>query len=240
MLGGAFGALAEQLFPALTQDPQAYVLVGMAGFFAGVANAPIATLIMVSELTGNYGLLAPLMLVCVVAMIAMRRNGIYEKQVNGRIDSPAHFGDFVIDVLEGARVGELESKGREATLIPVGMTLPDVLQAISTAKSAYFPVVDDDDRMLGIFSLNDIRRILNEEIPPGLVVAGDMATRQVIYATPNEALTEVMKKITSRNLEEIPVVNSAQPDRVLYMLSRRSVLAYYAEQVEKTRGQYQQ
>nr|WP_320115328.1 chloride channel protein [uncultured Desulfuromonas sp.] len=239
MLGGAFGAVAEHFFPLLTQDPQAYVLVGMAGFFAGVANAPIATLIMVSELTGNYGLLAPLMLVCVVAMIAMRRNGIYEKQVDSRIDSPAHFGDFVIDVLEGARVAELESKGREATLIPVGMTLPEVLHAISTAKSAYFPVVDDDDRMLGIFSLNDIRRILNEEIPSGLVVAGDMATRQVIYTTPDEALTDVMKKITSRNLEEIPVVRTGEPDRVLYMLSRRAVLSYYAEQVEKTRGQFQ-
>lgn len=59
MLGGAFGATAEIVFPALTQNPQAYVLIGMAGFFSGVANAPIATLIMVSELTGNYGLLAP-------------------------------------------------------------------------------------------------------------------------------------------------------------------------------------
>ncbi|NOY13137.1 MAG: chloride channel protein, partial [Deltaproteobacteria bacterium] len=90
MLGGAFGASAETLFPLLTQDPRAYVLVGMAGFFAGVANAPIATLIMVSELTGNYSLLAPLMLVCVVAMLVMRKNTIYEKQVARRFDSPAH------------------------------------------------------------------------------------------------------------------------------------------------------
>ncbi|PLX93362.1 MAG: chloride channel protein, partial [Desulfuromonas sp.] len=104
MLGGAFGATADILFPMLAQDPRAYVLVGMAGFFAGVANAPIATLIMVSELTGNYGLLAPLMLVCVVAMIAMRKNSIYENQVTGRFDSPAHLGDFVIDVLEGITV----------------------------------------------------------------------------------------------------------------------------------------
>jgi len=240
MLGGAFGALAQQLFPTLTQDPQAYVLVGMAGFFAGVANAPIATLIMVSELTGNYGLLAPLMLVCVVAMIALRRTGIYEKQVIGRSDSPAHFGDFVIDVLEGVQVTALVEKGRKATLIPAGMPLPEILHKISSAKSAYFPVVDEEQRMVGIFSLNDIRRILNEEIPPGLVVAGDIATRQVIYTTPDEHLPEVMKKITARNLEEIPVVQPDQPDQVLYMLSRRAVLAYYAEQVEKTRGLYSQ
>lgn len=238
MLGGAFGASAELLFPTITQDPRAYVLVGMAGFFAGVANAPIATLIMVSELTGNYGLLAPLMLVCVVAMIVMRKNSIYEKQVAGRFDSPAHLGDFVIDVLEGITVRSLSRKGRKPTLIPEGMTLPDVLDKIANAKTAYYPVVNSEGMMTGIFSVNDIRRILNEDIPPTLVIAGDMATRNVISATPDEHLTEVMKKLTARNLDEIPVVDSENQQKVLYMMSRRTLLAHYAEQVEKTKEEF--
>lgn len=240
MLGGAFGASAELLFPTLTQDPRAYVLVGMAGFFAGVANAPIATLIMVSELTGNYGLLAPLMLVCVVAMVVMRKNSIYEKQVPGRFDSPAHLGDFVIDVLEGITVRQLSRKGRKPTLIPEGMTLPNILNKIATAKTAYYPVVNDAGLMIGIFSVNDIRRILNEDIPPTLVIAGDMAIKNVIYATPEEHLTEVMKKLTARDLDEIPVVDSENPQKVLYMLSRRTLLAHYAEQVEKTKEDFKE
>ncbi len=145
MLGGAFGGMAEQLFPMLTQDPRAYVLVGMAGFFAGVANAPIATLIMVSELTGNYGLLAPLMLVCVIAMLVMRKNSIYEKQVACRFDSPAHLGDFVIDILEGVQVKSLAHKGRVPTVIPEGMTLPQILDTIAAAKTAYYPIIDQKD-----------------------------------------------------------------------------------------------
>ncbi|OEU73732.1 MAG: chloride channel protein [Desulfuromonadales bacterium C00003093] len=240
MLGGAFGASAEILFPALTQDPRAYVLVGMAGFFAGVANAPIATLIMVSELTGNYGLLAPLMLVCVVAMIVMRKNSIYEKQVAGRFDSPAHFGDFVIDILEGIQVRSLASKGRKPTLIPEGMTLPDILDKIATAKTAYYPVVNGQGLMTGIFSVNDIRRILNEDIPPTLIIAGDLAIRSVISATPEEHLTSVMKKLTARDLDEIPVVDAENPQKVLYMMSRRTLLAHYAEQVEKTKQDFQE
>lgn len=240
MLGGAFGASAEVLFPVLTQDPRAYVLVGMAGFFAGVANAPIATLIMVSELTGNYGLLAPLMLVCVVAMISMRRNGIYEKQVARRFDSPAHLGDFVIDVLEGITVRELEKKGHKPTLIPEGMTLPQILDLIAAAKTAYYPVINAEGLMTGIFSVNDIRRILNEDIPPTLVIARDMATRNVISATPDEHLPVVLKKLTARNLEELPVVDPDNPQKVLYMLSRRTLLAHYAEQVERTKVDYQE
>jgi CIC family chloride channel protein len=240
MLGGAFGGFAEQLFPLLTQDPRAYVLVGMAGFFAGVANAPIASLIMVSELTGNYGLLAPLMLVCVIAMLVKRKNSIYEKQVACRFDSPAHMGDFIIDILEGIRVQAVARKGLIPTLIPEGMTLPHILDRIASAKTAYYPIVNSEGMMTGIFSMTDIRKILNEEIPSTLIVAKDIATKKVITATPDEHLTDVMTKITARNLEEIPVVDKNNPQKVLYMLSRRTLLAHYAEQMKKTKLEYQE
>ncbi len=238
MLGGAFGATAQMLFPAVVQDPRAYVLVGMAGFFAGVANTPIATLIMVSELTGNYGLLAPLMLVCVVSMIALRRNTIYEKQVPGRFDSPAHLGDFVVDVLEGIKVADLADQGRVPTPIPEDMALPDILQRIASADSAYYPVVDAEGSMTAIFSVNDIRRILNEEIPPGLVIARDIGVAEVVTASPMEPLTDVLRKLSSRGLDELPVTDPLNPGQVLFMLSRRAVLARYTSELEKKRGVY--
>ena len=240
MLGGTFGATAQILFPMLVQDPRAYVLVGMAGFFAGVANAPIATLIMVSELTGNYSLLAPLMLVCVIAMVVMRKNSIYEQQVPCRFDSPAHLGDFIIDILEGVQVKTLSRKGKKPTLIPEEMTLPEILNKIAPAKTTYYPVVNGEGLMTGIFSMTDIRRILNDDIPPTLVIAGDIATRNVITATPEDQLTDVMKKLTARNLDEIPVVDSEIPNKVLYMMSRRTLLAHYADQMEKTKRDYQE
>lgn len=240
MLGGAFGATAQILFPMMVQDPRAYVLVGMAGFFAGVANAPISTLIMVSELTGNYSLLAPLMLVCVVAMLVMRKNTIYEKQVACRFESPAHLGDFVIDILEGVKVKSLARKGKKPTLIPEEMTLPEILDKIAPAKTTYYPVVDADELMTGIFSMTDIRRILNDDIPPTLVIAEDIATRNVITVTPEAELTDVMKKLTARNLDEIPVVDVDEPRKVLYMMSRRTLLAHYAETMEKTKQEYQE
>ncbi|GAB4252799.1 chloride channel protein [Deferrisoma sp.] len=238
MLGGAFGLTAESLFPALVQDPRAYVLVGMAGFFAGVSNTPVATLIMVSELTGNYGLLAPLMLVSVAAMLTARATTIYEKQVPGRVDSPAHLGDLVVDVLEGIRVRDLEDQGRRPTPVSEDLPLPQILECIAAADTAYYPVVDGEGRMTGIFSVNDIRRILNEDLPPNLVIARDIAVPRVITATPDEPLSQVLRKLSSRGLEEIPVVDPADPGRVLYMLSRRSVLARYTRELEHRKGVY--
>jgi CIC family chloride channel protein len=238
MLGGAFGASFEAVFPTWVADPRAYVLIGMAGFFAGVANTPIATLIMVSELTGNYGLLAPLMLVCVVAMIARRRNAIYENQVPGRFDSPVHLGELVVDVLEGFKVGDLADQGRTPTLIPIDTPLPQILKRIASADAAYYPVVNEGGEMCGIFSFNDIRRILDQELPPGLVIASDIAVPNVITTSPDEPLSQALRKLASRGLEEIPVVRPEDPRKVLYMLSRRSVLARYSGEVEKQRGVY--
>ncbi|MBW2690574.1 MAG: chloride channel protein [Deltaproteobacteria bacterium] len=238
MLGGAFGASAEALFPAMIHDPRAYVLIGMAGFFSGVSNTPIATLIMVSELTGNYGLIAPLMLVCTVAMIVYPRNSIYEKQVNSRIDSPVHLGEFIVDVLEGLRVDDLNEHGRKPTLIAEGLPLPEILKKIADAQGAYYPVVNENLRMTCIFSVNDIRRILAEELPPSLVLAQDIAVSHVITTTPDESLTEVMRKLSSRGLEEIPVVAEDDPQQVLFMLRRRAVLARYATELEKKKEHY--
>lgn len=106
---------------------------------------------MVSELTGNYSLLAPLMLVCVVSMIVYHRNSIYENQLESRADSPAHRGDFIVDVLEGITVGDLASQGHKPLLIPESLTLSNILTRIAVAEGAYYPVVNENKKMTGIF-----------------------------------------------------------------------------------------
>jgi len=63
MLGGAFGGVCHAFFPHIVTEPSAFVLVGMGGFFAGVAKVPIAALIMVAEMTGGYSLIVPMMIV---------------------------------------------------------------------------------------------------------------------------------------------------------------------------------
>jgi len=233
MLGGAYGAIAELAFPAMVQDPRAYVLIGMAGFFAGVSKTPIATLIMVSELTGNYGLLAPLMLVCVVPMIIFRQKTIYRKQVAGRAESPAHLGDFVVDVLANLKVNDLKDRGHIPTLIPENLSLPRILQRIALAETAYYPVIDQSGNLTGIFSVNDIRRILDDDLPPGLVLARDIAVSTVVTISPDDSLNVALKKLSARGLEEIPVVDSEKPTKVLFMLTRRSVLSRYATELER-------
>ena len=90
MLGGTLAKIFHQ-------PDAAFVIVGMAAVFAGAARVPIATLLMVTEMTGGYQLLVPAALAIMVAYVVQRQFSVslryptlYEGQVVGRPDSPAH------------------------------------------------------------------------------------------------------------------------------------------------------
>ena len=82
-----------------------------AGFFAGAAHTPISTIIMVSEMTGNYDLLVPAMLVCIVAFMVSRRWTLYEKQLPTRLDAHLDTGTSLPRRL-GGRPGIAGGDGR--------------------------------------------------------------------------------------------------------------------------------
>ena len=106
-MGGAVGKTFHELIPSVVSEPGAFVVVGMAGFFTAVSNTPISTIIFVSEMTNSYHLLLPSLLVCSVAYLSSRRFTIFNKQVQRKIDSPAHAGDFFVDVLQSFKVKDI-------------------------------------------------------------------------------------------------------------------------------------
>jgi CIC family chloride channel protein len=241
MLGGAFGALCEQLFPGAIAHPEAFVLVGMGGFFAGVARVPLTAMLMVCEMSGSYELLVPLMLVSVinVALLSSRWS-LYEEQVTAMIDSPAHQGDFVIDVLEQMRVSEVMDTQRTFDLVPEGMPLEKILSLVARSRRSYFPVVDDQSQLVGIFSLRDLRTVLTGNGAGTLVIAADIASSPVLTITPEDDLHTALRRFTQKNIEELPVVDPEDETKIIGSLGRRDVIFAYHERVMNLRLEHQE
>jgi CIC family chloride channel protein len=237
MLGGAFGGIMHQLIPGVVTQPGAYVIVGMAGFFAGVSNTPISTLIMVCELSGNYDLLPPLMLVSVCTMLFSLNFTIYENQLPTRIDSPAHRGDYIMDVLKGLKVKNAVDLPNPVSLVKEETPLQDIVKLITVSQSSYFPVIDAKDRLSGIFDINDIRRILTDKYLATLVIARDIATEDVITVFPEDDLSAVLTKFTMKNLEEIPVVDQNDTSKVIGMIARRHLINTYNRELSLKGGE---
>lgn len=94
VVGGMAGGFMAELFH---QPPAAFVIVGMAAVFGGAARVPIATLLMVTEMTGGYQLLVPAALAVMLSYLVqtilsspLKYRSLYEAQMSSRAESPAH------------------------------------------------------------------------------------------------------------------------------------------------------
>ncbi|MBI5580463.1 MAG: chloride channel protein [Deltaproteobacteria bacterium] len=231
-LGGAFGQVMNRILPEIVSSPGAFALVGMAGFFAAVSNTPISTIIFVSEMTNSYHLLLPSLLVCSVAYLATRRWTIFPHQVSRRIDSPAHAGEFFVDVLQAIKVKDLRDCIRKVVSIRQEMPLVEFKAYFSQTEQHYFPVVDQAEKLVGIFSINDIRGVLFATEVDNLIVMKDIGTSDIITSTLSEDLNSVLKKFTIKNIDSLPVVSEVDPRELIGMLNRREVIAYYNKRVQ--------
>ncbi|MDT3681362.1 MAG: chloride channel protein [Truepera sp.] len=105
MLGGGMAAALHGVTTS-APAPQAFAVVGMAAVFAGAARVPLATLIMVAEMTGGYQLILPTMLAVAISFMVQERLGhrakyptLYESAVENLGDSPVHQGEYLQTVV---------------------------------------------------------------------------------------------------------------------------------------------
>ena len=235
-MGGVVGKIFHHIMPGVVTAPGAFVVVGMAGFFTAVSNTPISTIIFVSEMTNSYHLLLPSLLVCSVSYLAAQKWTIYHRQVKSKVDSPAHAGDFFVDILQAIRVKDLMHLVKRVEVVPQGMTFRDFKKFFPETKQHYFPVVDQYKRLVGIFSSTDIRSVLFSRGIGQLVVMNYIATFEIIITTPSQDLNSVFQKFTIKNIDSLPVVKDDDHGILIGMLNRREVIAYYNEQVQKMKN----
>jgi CIC family chloride channel protein len=236
MLGGIVGKLGHQYFPNLIGNPTAFALVGMAAFFAGVAKAPIGALLMVSEMTRGYGLVVPLMFVSAIPVLLSARWGIYEKQVKNKFASPAHLADLTINVLQNMQVRDVYNPQKAVTMLPMDMRLKEMKNLMMRTRESFFPVVDEEIRLVGILSFPDLRAILFEEALSELIVVGDLVEKPVAIGL-NETLYEALIKFISSGYGQIPIISDDRPGRLTGMLSLAELMeAYHQEMVRLEQG----
>jgi CIC family chloride channel protein len=232
MLGGGFGYLGQHLFPGWVIYPSSFVLVGIGGFFAGVAKVPLSSIIMACEMSASYSLLVPLMLVSSIAYLLLGKTSLYEKQVFTRLASPAHTQEFARALLEEMTVRDaLKSHG--ITLIPENLRFGDLVQTVSKSANNYFPVVNPKGEMTGILSLNDIREFMFEESVSHLIVAKDVSSPNVVRVFLQDSLQEALDKMNTIQVDELPVVKEEAPNDIVGMLTKRDIISYYYSRTQR-------
>jgi CIC family chloride channel protein len=226
MLGGAFGFFGQKIAPGWIVHPNSFMLVGMGGFFAGVAKVPIASIIMACEMSSSYTLLVPLMLVSSISYLLLRRVSLYEKQLISRMASPAHVTEFSRGLLERIFVHDA-AKIRPVNRIPEEMPFGQLVQIMVNSREIYYPVVNREGKMTGILSINDIREFMFEEAINHLILARDVATPNVERVLWHDTLQQALDKMALLNVDEMPVVYEDARDEIVTMITKRDIINYY-------------
>jgi CBS domain-containing protein len=109
-------------------------------------------------------------------------------------------------------------------LIPATLTFDEVLERVKNSNATTFPIVDDKECLVGIFSLSDIRKIINEQAIGSLVVAGDLGTTSVVTVTMDTNLSDALTLFTQRKINVLPVVEVPPPEKHARTVSSRKLI----------------
>ncbi len=234
MIGGVVGHVSHLYFPEIVTQPDisAFVLVGMASFFAGVAHAPLGALLMVTEMTAGYHLIAPLLLVSAVAIMFNRRYSIYKAQVKNKFHSPAHIGEFTVNVLEDMYVKSVYRPKKKVFTIPANAGLNQVQDFLAMEEEEIFPVVKQDGTILGLLSLDTSRPILFEEGVDQFLIAEDLAI-PAGHVHPDDSLYQALVEFLKYPISGILVTDPDNDNKVLGVLHHRDLIRAYNNEIIK-------
>ncbi len=208
LLGGAFGRAAQLLLGDPALDPGAFALVGMGVFYGGMAHVPLAALVLVCELAGNYDLLVPLMFALAVSFVALRKQVLSPAQVASPRESPAHRDALLLEALQSIRVSDLVTRGgRYATFSPATPAAEMLFVASDLPSQDVFPVMDAGGLLRGLVSADSLRLLAADREGTSWAVAADLMTAPVTVA-PGDHLRRAADRLVSNGLRELPVVES--------------------------------
>ena len=221
-VGAGFALLVDPVWTFSELDSGAFAVVGMAATFAAVARAPLTSVIIVFEVTGNYGLVLPLMLGAALATflgdrlhadsaytLELTRNGIHLPTTQD------------IDLLDTINVGEV--MGEIDQPAHPTMTVDEVTELLDRSRHHGVPVVEDD-RLVGVVSYTDIAGAEG-----GDASVASIMTERPITVTSGLPVSAALARMASLGLGRLPVVDNDDPGHIVGMFRRESVVrAYHA------------
>lgn len=235
MVGGAFGIAAGAVFPELASTPGLYAVVGMGAVASAVLGAPISTMLIVFEITGDYNVTIAVMIASAVA--SMVTSAFYERSF------------FLMQLanrgirLEGGKATYLLKSARVADHMTRDFfTVRDTEPAIKarellvTQGGGMLIVTDETGAMVGVLSFGQL---------PADIFEGDTARTHVVReymrdmpqtVKANQPLQVALHKLEVSGEETLPVVSSDNSHTVVGLIRHRDVMQEYNRALLESQG----
>ena len=232
MTGFFFAYLINNLGFGMDLSVKNFALMGMAGVMSGVMHAPLMGIFLTAEMTGGYELFLPLLIVSAISYGTIKifePYSIYTMRLARRGELLTHHKDkAVLTLLKMNSVVETDF----LTVKP-DMNLKQMVDTISRSNRNLFPVVDDEERLIGVVLLDDIRNIMfRPDLYRRMHVSRFMAMPPAKLQI-GDSMDHVMKTFDDTGAWNLPVVDGEQyvgfVSKSKIFNSYRRVLRHYSE-----------
>ncbi|WP_222982928.1 chloride channel protein [Flagellimonas meishanensis] len=228
-LGNVVAKVINNLGLGFAVSESNFTLIGMAGLIAGVIHAPLTAIFLIAEITGGYQLFVPLMITASISYL-MTKNAL----------------DYTIYTKELAKIGALLTHDKDQMVLGL-MEMDDVIEqnfkavgpkmslgqmlhdSVSKSKRNIFPVLDADERLMGIIVLDDIRDFMfNTDLYDSVFVENLMHAppEQIFYG--KDSMKQVMKKFQESGAWNLPVIKDG---KYIGFISKSKLLTAYRREL---------
>lgn len=231
-MAGFFFAYAINNIFGLDLSVKNFALMGMAGVMSGVMHAPLMGIFLTAELTGGYELFLPLLIVSALSYLTIKffePYSIYAMRLAQRGELLTHHKDkAVLTLLKINNVIETDFIS-----VHPEMDLREMVKVISQSNRNLFPVVNSDNRLLGVVLLDDIRNIMfRPDLYRRMHVETFMSTPPALIDI-HSSMEQVMKTFDDTGAWNLPVVDGGSyigfVSKSKIFNSYRRVLRHYSE-----------
>jgi CIC family chloride channel protein len=202
-LGATIGHLARIVMPHAAIDPGAYALVGMGAFFGGLLRCPISAVLIVVEVTGDYGLILPLML-AVALSTTISRAIAHENLTERQMRDEGYRESAADDPLAGLSVAEVMTK--EIVALGAELTLLDAARRVAGTRHRYYPVVNEEGKPIGLLPAHAIETAARENALEQALAAH--VQPWPVVARTSDDVRDLIRRLAKEGIDRCPVVGA--------------------------------
>ncbi len=224
--GFLFGTVVESIL-GVHIDKTAFILVSMGAFLGGINSIPIASILMIFEMTRDYTYILPLMLAVVITTIIVQI--VFKDSVHLRslYEQGYRFSSVrEANVLNSVTVDEILVK--DIPVIKEDLSLMKLISCLIESPHHTFYTANKEGRLTGSITEDEIRPIITEfEQVRDVLVAGDIARKEVIIVFNTDTLDHVFKLFENHSVDEFPVAKIDEPDKIIGVVTKKDVISVY-------------
>ena len=209
-VGYLFAKIANAFFPELQLATVPFMLAGMCGMMSGLLHAPLTAIFLIAEITHTYDLFIPLMITSALGYLSIQyfeKYSFYNKHLveSGTLPPPDNRDQRILQHMQWQTLVE-----KDLTIVSPDSSLAELVVHVKKSKRNIFPVVNEEGKLQGVVTLDDIREMMFDSSKQKNTNIRDLMHTPPDTIQTSEPMRRIMRKFEKTQAWNLPVIEDGK------------------------------